>query len=591
MGYDLWDEAELMSLAEDSLLAKLVGTLNIDRDAWLKSAVSILPETLRVTRGRSDIDWTKQELLDMGGKPIAWMPDESAWQMPFSRGKPPNEYAKRMMTVLHDSGRITRQEAASMLPVEILNITDETVVLDMCAAPGSKTTQIAEQLPPHGFVIANEPVSSRANMLISNRARLALHNVLINQQDGRHIGRIPEPGYDAIIADVPCSGSATTRKNVRVWEKWRPLDGRSLFNLQVTIAERGARGLRPGGKLVYSTCSIDPVENEAVVAELLRRCPWMELVEIDSEMLPGLVMHDGLTTWEIIDDEGFTIEISENLPKLPGLKIAHLPPRKRVLIETDTATNEEEIIAQQLKMSKRLYHMDNDTGGFYVALLRHREDATPEGKARVYIPKRQLVKDSGWEPRVLDVKAGGRHAVTPANSDDIAHVTAQYQLDTKGLSWWQRGRRLNITPQAVFDRIYHPMCPNKEGNLWQHDTFHPLRIIHAGMPCFVNNKGSWRTRQEAVPAIENRLGDVVVDIERDTVIALLNDEAILKEELLSEAMMDYSGPLIFGSEIKGHRALISAWSGTWISLMVGNTEKDILRAKLGLPFEHELREG
>ena len=590
MGYELWEEGELISLANQSLLTKLAANLDIELEQWLSSATAVLPETLRVTKARSDQDWTVNELKKMGGKPIPWMPDESAWQMPFARGKAPNDYAKRMMTILHDSGRITRQEAASMLPVEILGITDETVVLDMCAAPGSKTTQIAENLPPHGFVIANEPVSSRANMLISNRARLALTNVLINQQDGRHIGRIPEPGYDAIIADVPCSGSATTRKNVKVWEKWRPLDSRSLFALQVCIAESGARGLRPGGKMVYSTCSIDPIENEAVVAELLRNCPWMELVEINDDVLPGLIMRDGLSAWEIIDDEGKPVEIVDTLPKLPGLKLAHIDPQKRHMIDENVDEGNENNIAKQLKRTKRLYHMDNDTGGFFVALLRHKPEATPEGKAKVYIPKRKLVQDSGWEPRIIDVRAGGRHAVVPAEAEEVSQVVEQYKLNTNGLRWWKRGRRLNITPESVYDRLYHPMCTNKDGNLWQNDTFHPLKIIHAGMPCFVNNKGAWRTRQEAIPAIEKIIGDVVVEVEIQTVIELLNDDAILKEDLLPKEMKEYSGPLILGSTILNQRVLISAWSGNWISLMISTTEKDILRAKLELPFEYELKE-
>ncbi|MEC7179139.1 MAG: hypothetical protein VXW28_07580, partial [Candidatus Thermoplasmatota archaeon] len=259
-------------------------------------------------------------------------------------------------------------------------------------------------------------------MLISNRARLALTNVLINQQDGRHIGRIPEPGYDAIIADVPCSGSATTRKNVKVWEKWRPLDSRSLFSLQVCIAESGARGLRPGGKMVYSTCSIDPIENEAVVAELLRNCPWMELVEINDEILPGLIMRDGLSDWEIIDDEGKPVEIIDTLPKLPGLKLPHIDPQKRHMIDENVDEGNENNIAKQLKRTKRLYHMDNDTGGFFVALLRHKPEATPEGKAKVYIPKRKLVQDSGWVPSIIDVRTGGRHAVVPAEEEEVSQV-------------------------------------------------------------------------------------------------------------------------------------------------------------------------
>ena len=225
-----------------------------------------------------------------------------------------------------------------------------------------------------------------------------------------------------------------------------------------------------------------------------------------------------------------------------------------------------------------------------MALLRHKPEATPEGKAKVYIPKRKLVQDSGWEPRIIDVKAGGRHAVIPAHDEEISQVTEQYKLNTNGLSWWKRGRRLNITPESVYGRLYHPMCPNKDGNLWQNDTFHPLKIIHAGMPCFVNNKGTWRTRQEAIPAIEKILGDVMIEIDAATAIALLNDEAILKEDLLPSDIKEYSGPLILGCDISNHQVLISAWSGNWISLMIGTTEKDIVRAKLQLPFEHELEE-
>ena len=134
------------------------------------------------------------------------------------------------------------------------------------------------------------------------------------------------------------------------------------------------------------------------------------------------------------------------------------------------------------------------------------------------------------------------------------------------------------------------MCPNKDGNLWQNNTFHPLKIIHAGMPCFVNNKGTWRTRQEAVPAIENHLGDVLIDIDNEMVIQLLNDVPILKQDVLPPEMVDYSGPVLMCSEVAGAKAIVSVWSGNWLSLMINTTEKDILRAKLGIPFEHELAE-
>ena len=94
------------------------------------------------------------------------------------------------------------------------------------------------------------------------------------------MGRIPPPGYDGVVADVPCTGSATSRKNRNVWWKWSPKESRTLFRLQVEITTRGANLLRPGGKLVYSTCSIDPCENEAVVAQLLRDMPFLELLDV-----------------------------------------------------------------------------------------------------------------------------------------------------------------------------------------------------------------------------------------------------------------------------------------------------------------------
>ena len=187
-------------------------------------------------------------------------------------------------------------------------------------------------------------------MLASNRGRLSLHNVIIAQHDGRHVGRIPKPGFDAIVADVPCTGSATSRKNKDVWWSWSPKGGRTMFQLQVDIASRGAQLLRPGGMMVYSTCSIDPIENEAVIAELVRKCPWMEVVDIDESKVKGLVWHSGLTSWGPLDEEG---------------KIAKLPEKVQFFDERYLPPNEQEL-KKALSKTRRLYPQDNNTGGFYV---------------------------------------------------------------------------------------------------------------------------------------------------------------------------------------------------------------------------------
>ena len=581
-----WQEEDLDMVAKNSCLAKLALDIGMGLDSWLDCATTPLNETLRLTVSRNDRDWTISKIKEMGGEPISWMPDQTAWQMPFYRGKVSEGYNKRILTILHDSGRITRQEAASMLPVQLLNPKNGEMILDMCAAPGSKTTQIAEKVAPEGFVVANEPVSGRANMLISNRARLALPNVLINQQDGRHIGRIPPPGFDAIVADVPCTGTATTRKNIKVWKNWKPKASRGLFDLQVSIAVRGAKLLTPGGKLVYSTCSIDPCENEAVIAEILRQCPWLELIEVDEKLVQGLILNPGFSEWNILDSEGERFEIENELPKLPNLKLQHLCYRDRKKIIDELDYELESKISQNLKLCRRLNHLDNNTGGFFVAILKHVPEATPEGIAKAFIPKRKPIPNSSWTAKLMDKPKTNRHSVFPAEQEIIECISSRYGIDSKKWSWWSRGKRLNIASKSVTDRLYDKECPNKKGDLWPKGTFHPLKLIHVGMPTFVRNKGTWRTRQEAIPALENEIKETI-EVEQETIIKMLEGWVPTVEEFLEvqEISKLEDGPLLLKCKIQNSYAIISAWSGVRISLMINTLERDILRAKLGLEFE------
>jgi len=587
-----WEEEDLEEISRDSCLTKLALELGLDLESWISMTTSPLPETLRVTKSRKDREWTISELERMGATPIHWMPDESAWQMPFSRGKVPEGYSKRILTILHDSGRITRQEAASMLPVELLNPKDGDMILDLCAAPGSKTTQLAEKISPEGFVIANEPVSGRANMLISNRARLALPNILINQQDGRHIGRVPPPGFDAVLTDVPCTGTATTRKNRKIWKKWTPKSSRGLFELQVSIVTRGAKLLRPNGKLVYSTCSIDPCENEAVVAEILRQCPWLELIKIDETLVEGLIMKPGLKQWNILDENGDRVELGEQMPRLPNLKIKHLCSEDRAKFDLEFDSEIEEKISEDLVMCRRLYHNDNDTGGFFVAIFRHKPESTPEGIAKAYIPKRKPIEGSSWKPKLIERPKPNRHSVFLAAQEIVKQISDGYRIDANKWSWWSRGKRLNIAPKSVVDRLYNRVCPNKRGDLWPEGTFHPLKLIHVGMPTFVKNKGTWRTRQEAIPALEYDLGETCIDVEKEIVIQMLEGWVPTIEEFKERLGLEVlaEGPILLTCHLSGSKSIISAWAGVRVSLMINTLERDILRAKLGIEFENQIGE-
>ena len=556
-------EALLEELAVTPL-SGLSRSLGINIEEWLPLASSPLPITLRVTPRRHDVEWTRNILESIGGKRIPWMASSESWVMPFSKGDYPSDEAKKMITLLHETGRITRQEAVSMLPPVVLEPSDGDLVMDTCAAPGSKATQLAEAIP-NGLVLANEPSSGRLNLLVTNRGRLGISNMVIMQHDGRHIGRMPEPGVDGVVVDAPCSGTATTRKNRELWRSWTPKVGRSLFKLQSDIANRAAQLLRPGGRMVYSTCSLDPIENEAVVCEILQRCPWLKLINIDAEKLfPSLICHRGIDDWQILDENAEVVEWEGEIPKLPGLSENMLNPHQR------------QMDAPDLSMTIRVHQHDNDTGGFFVALFEHVAERTPEGIARSMILHRQLNR----EPVELPRQKKNKHTSVPAAEEIVQEICSKWGINRNDFAWWQRGKRVNLSSKMVYERLYKPTVVNKKGDYWPGEDFHPLKIIHVGQPTFTNNKGIWRTRQEGLELLRNHMTRGIVEIDKECMIYLLKGRAPLRE--------DFVVPIEKGSFIlKCGEHLMPAWVAARVSLMIDEKEQEVLRIKLGVEFEEE----
>ena len=557
-------EPGLLSELAQTPLAGLSRSLGIDVKEWLPIASSPLPVTLRVTPDRHDIEWTRKMLESIGGERIPWMVASESWVMPFSKGDYPNSESKKLITILHETGRITRQEAVSMLPPVVLEPKESDLVMDTCAAPGSKATQLAEAVP-NGLVLANEPSSGRLNLLTTNRGRLGISNMLIMQHDGRHIGRMPEPGVDGIVVDAPCSGTATTRKNRELWRSWTPKVGRSLFKLQADIATRAAQLLRPGGRMVYSTCSLDPVENEAVVCEILQRCPWLELVNIDAERLfPSLICHRGRDDWPILNESSEIVDWEGEIPKLVGLSENMLNPYQRGLTAPD------------LSKTIRVHQHDNNTGGFYVALFEHVAERTPEGIARSMILHRELNREAEELPR----RKKNRHSTIPASREIIEEICEKWGLNEEDFAWWQRGKRVNLSAKMAYERLYKPIVVNKKGDFWPGEDFHPLKIIHVGQPTFTDNKGIWRPRQEALELLRNRVSNSVVEIDEETMVLLLKGEVPLREDFVTE--------IDTGSYIlKCEDYLLPVWVAARVSLMIDEKEKEIIRMKLGIEIEEE----
>jgi 16S rRNA C967 or C1407 C5-methylase (RsmB/RsmF family) len=222
-----------------------------------------------------------------------------------------------------DAGFVTRQETVSMIPPVVLNAEPHHAVLDMCAAPGSKTSQLLEIVgtisdgnpEPGGFIVANDSDARRAYMLVHQLRRLNSPAALVTSVDAQFWPmlnrglntsdeeRAQEGIFDRVLCDVPCSGDGTARKNLGIWKHWTALGAFGLHPLQISIALNGARLTKVGGYMCYSTCSMNPIENEAVVAELLRLTDGsLELVDKRSDM-SGFVARPGWNTWKVLSEK------------------------------------------------------------------------------------------------------------------------------------------------------------------------------------------------------------------------------------------------------------------------------------------------
>jgi len=166
--------------------------------------------------------------------------------------------------------------------------------------------------------------------------------------------------FDRVLADVPCSGDGTMRKNPDIWDDWAVYKSLGIHKLQLSIAVRGANLLKVGGRMVYSTCSMSPSENEAVVAELLRQTKGaLRIVDVSTE-LPHLKRSPGLHTWKVQDKNGKWHESFEAIDD---------PEIKKKIPSSVFPPKPEEAAAFNLERCLRLLPHQQDTGGFFVTVL------------------------------------------------------------------------------------------------------------------------------------------------------------------------------------------------------------------------------
>ena len=168
----------------------------------------------------------------------------------------------------HVFGYFYTQEAASMIPPLVLGPKPSEHVLDLCAAPGSKSTQIAALMENRGILIVNDFKGSRISPLGINMQRMGVTNHIITQMEGRFFKGFQ---FDRVLVDAPCSGTGTIRKSFKTLLMWNPDMVKRLSAQQKILIQTAFENLKLGGTMVYSTCSLEPEENEEIIDFLLAK--------------------------------------------------------------------------------------------------------------------------------------------------------------------------------------------------------------------------------------------------------------------------------------------------------------------------------
>ena len=212
--------------------------------------------------------------------------------------------AKPGAGIAHAAGAFYLQDASAMAPVAALDPRPGERVLDLCAAPGGKSGQIAARLNGRGFLLSNEIEFSRARILLGNLERLGVTNAFVTSAPAEALARALPAFFDRVLVDAPCSGEGMFRRDPEAASQWNPDAPAGCAARQMAILNDAARMVRPGGKLVYSTCTFNRLENEGTVREFLRAHPDFEP---DAFELPGVGASQGgcLRLWpHRIEGEG-----------------------------------------------------------------------------------------------------------------------------------------------------------------------------------------------------------------------------------------------------------------------------------------------
>ena len=290
--------------------------------SYTKAPVSIRCNTLKIS-----VKELKNRLENYGWnikQPMTEFPEI----MVIKSALKPGEIGK---TKEHLLGYYYVQEISSMLPMLALRPEAGDFVLDLCASPGSKTTQAAAMMNNEGTIIANELSMGRIGILNSNLERCGVMNAIVTRKEGvalcERLLKKSKFRFDKILVDAPCSGEGTLRKSPKTFEMWNPNMIKKIAGVQKQLAVAALKILKVEGEMIYSTCTLAPEEDEMIVDYLIKNFD----IEVEQIKLP-LKFRCGVCEWE-----------GKSLDK-------------------------------DVKKCLRLYPQDNDTDGFFVSKIRKLSD-------------------------------------------------------------------------------------------------------------------------------------------------------------------------------------------------------------------------
>lgn len=258
----------------EAFLERMKIQLGSEYDDFLKSLERPRAVALRFNPLKGD-----SPVLPFVGEPVPWEP----------MGYYYDPDARPGLHVYHEAGVYYLQEASAMSAVALLDPQPGERICDLCAAPGGKTTQIAGRLMGEGFLLCNEINPKRAKILSRNMERMGVANALVTNEHPATLAERFAGQFDRVLIDAPCSGEGMFRKEEAAVTDWSQETVEMCARRQAEILHSGAQLVRPGGRLVYSTCTFAPEEDEQAVAQFLQthpeftpetvEAPWFTAVE------------------------------------------------------------------------------------------------------------------------------------------------------------------------------------------------------------------------------------------------------------------------------------------------------------------------